>query len=128
MVTGDVGAKPTITVPSGPPPTELVIVDLVPGTGATAAAGGTVTTHYSGVSWLNAGAEFDSSYDSGQPVTFPLSNVIAGWQQGIPGMQVGGRRLLIIPPDLAYGAQPPAGAAIQPNDTLVFVIDLVAVA
>lgn len=124
-VEGGDGSKPEITLPGGEPPTELVAVDLVEGDGDVVPEGATVTTDYVGVSWLNDGQEFDSSWDRGEPATFPLSNVIPGWTEGIPGMREGGRRLLIIPPGQAYGEQPPPGAAIAANDTLVFVIDLV---
>ena len=122
-VDGELGSKPEITVPSSPPPTELEIVDLVSGDGDEAAEGATVTTHYVGHSW-STGKQFDASWDRGQPLSFPLSAVIAGWTQGIPGMKVGGRRLLVIPPDLGYG-RAGAGADIGPDETLVFVIDLV---
>jgi peptidylprolyl isomerase len=125
-VEGDLGSKPEISLPAGDPPAELVVYDLVEGDGDQAAPGDTVTTHYVGVSWLNDGEEFDASWDRGEPISFPLSNVIQGWQDGIPGMRVGGRRLLVIPPELGYGAQSPT-PAIAPNDTLVFVIDLEAV-
>ncbi len=121
------GTKPKVTVPSGKPPTKLVVKDLVTGTGATAQAGDTVSVHYVGVSYSN-GKQFDASWDRGEPFTFPLGGgqVIPGWDQGIVGMKVNGRRELIIPPDLAYGqqGQPPA---IAPNATLVFVIDLLRV-
>ena len=119
--------KPTVTVPSGKPPTKLVIKDIVKGTGATAQQGDTVSVHYVGVSYTNR-KQFDASWDRHQPFTFQLGGgmVIPGWDQGVVGMKVNGRRELIIPPDLGYGAQgqPPA---IAPNDTLVFVIDLVRV-
>ena len=121
------GTKPKVTVPSGKPPTKLVIKDIVTGTGATAQAGDTVSVHYVGVSYVNR-KQFDASWDRHQPFTFQLGGgmVIPGWDQGIAGMKVNGRRELIIPPDLGYGAQgqPPA---IAPNDTLVFVIDLLRV-
>ena len=125
-VTGEVGVAPTITLPDGDPPTALRLIDLVEGDGAEAPAGSTVTCHYAGVSWLNGGRGFDSSFERGQPATFPLSRVIAGWQQGIPGMRVGGRRVLVVPPDLGYGNASPT-PAIAPGDTLVFVVDLVGV-
>ena len=125
-VTGEVGSEPRITLPGGEPPADLRIVDLAEGDGEEVVPGATVTTDYVGVSWLNDGAEFDSSFDRGQPATFSLSQVIPGWTDGIPGMRVGGRRLLVIPPDQAYGSQSPT-PAIAENDTLVFVIDLVAV-
>lgn len=114
-------AKPQITVPSGPPPTELVIEDIVVGDGAQAAPGALVNVHYLGVDY-DTGAEFDSSWNRGESLEFPLDGLIAGWQDGIPGMKVGGRRQLVIPPELAYG---PAGTGHQlAGKTLVFVIDL----
>ena len=122
-VDSEPGSKPVITVGDGEPPTSLEIMDLEVGDGPEAGGGATVTTHYVGVSW-STGRQFDSSWDRGQPLSFPLSAVIAGWTQGIPGMKVGGRRLLVIPPDLGYG-RAGAGADIGPNETLVFVIDLV---
>jgi peptidylprolyl isomerase len=119
--------KPKVTVPSGKPPTKLVIKDIVQGTGATAQAGDTVSVHYVGVSYTSR-KQFDASWDRNQPFTFQLGGgmVIPGWDQGVAGMKVNGRRELIVPPDLGYGAQgqPPA---IAPNDTLVFVIDLLRV-
>jgi peptidylprolyl isomerase len=123
-VSSDLNEKPTIDVPSGSPPAELVSKDIVTGDGATAEQGDTVKVQYVGVDYAT-GKEFDSSWDSGQPFTFQIGagNVIPGWDQGVEGMQVGGRRELIVPPGLAYGAQgsPPA---IAPNATLVFAIDL----
>lgn len=119
--------KPKVTVPSGNPPTKLVSRDIVTGTGATAQPGDTVSVQYVGVSYANK-KQFDASWDRHQPFTFQLGGgmVIPGWDQGVVGMKVNGRRELIIPPDLGYGAQgqPPA---IAPNDTLVFVIDLLRV-
>lgn len=114
--------KPDVEIPDGPPPCDLVGQDIFEGSGDEAGEGATVTVHYVGVAW-STGDEFDSSWDRGEPATFPLSQVIEGWQEGIPGMREGGRRRLIIPPDLAYGVQPPPG--IAPNETLVFVIDLI---
>ncbi len=120
--------KPVVVVPSGPPPTQLVSKDLVTGTGKTAQVGSTVVVNYVGVLYKN-GTEFDSSWKSGRPFTTPLSpaSVIPGWVQGIQGMKAGGRRELIIPPALAYGAagRPPT---IPPRSTLVFVVDLLSVA
>jgi peptidylprolyl isomerase len=115
--------KPTVVPPSGPPPKTLVIKDLIKGTGPAATASSTVTVQYVGVLY-KGGKQFDASWNdgSGAPVSFPLSGVIKGWQQGIPGMKVGGRRELIIPPSLAYGST--AQAKIPANSTLVFVIDL----
>ncbi len=118
--------KPAISLPKGPAPKTLVSKDLINGTGPAATASSTVTVNYVGVLYKN-GKEFDSSWKRGQTATFSLSGVIKGWTQGIPGMKVGGRRELIIPPDLAYGktGSPPT---IGPNETLVFVIDLHSIA
>ena len=124
-VEGEADEKPAISMPGGDPPEELVIEDLSEGDGEEVPPGAQVTTHYVGVSWTHE-EEFDSSWDRGEPITFPLDGVIVGWQEGIPGMRVGGRRMLIIPPEQAYGAASPS-PAIAENDTLVFVIDLVAV-
>lgn len=119
--------KPVVTVPKGAAPTTLVKKDLITGTGQTAAAGQTVTVNYVGVLYKN-GKEFDSSWKRNQTFTTQLSNgnVIPGWVQGIAGMKVGGRRELIIPPNLAYGKQG-SGSTIPPNSTLVFVVDLLSV-
>lgn len=117
--------KPTVTVPKGPPPNHLVKIDLVKGTGAAATPSSTVTVQYVGVLYKN-GKQFDASWNdgSGQPIQLSLAGgVIKGWTQGIPGMRVGGRRELIIPPSLAY-AKKGAGSKIPPNSTLVFVVDL----
>ncbi len=110
-----VSAEPTVTA-SG-----LQIIDVEVGTGAEAVAGATVTVHYTG--WLEDGTVFDSSVERGQPVTFPLTGLIQGWQEGIPGMKVGGTRRLIIPPELAYGenGSPPT---IPGNAVLTFDIEL----
>lgn len=116
-------AKPEIEFIDGPAPTELVITDLVVGEGAEAVPGGRVTVHYVGVDFEN-GEQFDASWDRGQTIEFPLAGLIAGWQEGIPGMRVGGRRQLVIPPRLAYGE---SGGHRLAGRTLVFVIDLVAV-
>lgn len=116
--------EPKITVPGGPPPTKLKVEDLEKGSGPAAKAGSELSVNYSGVSY-STGKVFDSSFKRGQPFPFRLgaSMVIPGWDQGLEGMKVGGRRRLTIPPKLAYGAQgqPPT---IKPNETLVFVIDL----
>jgi FKBP-type peptidyl-prolyl cis-trans isomerase len=121
-------SKPTVQVPSGPAPSKLVSKDLIQGTGQAAAAGKTVTVNYVGVLY-KGGKQFDSSWQRNQPFTTALSpgSVIPGWVQGLSGMKVGGRRELIIPPNLAYGAKgsPPT---IPPNSTLVFVVDLLSVA
>jgi peptidylprolyl isomerase len=103
--------------------TTLVVSDVVSGSGEEIAPGATVTVQYCGVG-LDSGAVFDSSWARGEPATFPLAGVIAGWQEGIPGMQTGGRRLLLIPGDLAYGDTPPPGSGILPGETLVFVVDM----
>jgi peptidylprolyl isomerase len=114
--------KPTVTVPDAPA-TELGITDDIVGAGDPVPEGSTVTVHYVGVG-QQSGKQFDASWDRNEPATFPLSGVIAGWTQGIPGMKVGGRRTLVIPGELAYGASPPS-TDIAPNETLVFVIDLI---
>jgi peptidylprolyl isomerase len=118
--------KPEVTVPRTLPKT-LVKKDLKVGDGATATAGKKVTVQYVGVSALN-GRQFDASWDRGEPFPFTLGqgDVIQGWDQGVEGMKVGGRRMLVVPPDLAYGAEgsPPT---IGPNETLVFVVDLLSV-
>lgn len=119
--------KPTVEVPDGPAPTELVVEDIEEGDGAEAQAGDQVSVNYVGV-LFDGGEEFDNSYDRGQPFEFQLGggSVIPGWDEGVEGMKVGGRRQLVIPPKLGYGAQgsPPD---IPPNATLVFVIDLLSV-
>jgi peptidylprolyl isomerase len=119
--------KPKVTVPSDPAPKKLTEKELVKGTGAEAKSGDEVTVQYVGVDY-KTGKEFDASWDRGEPFSFTLGagEVIPGWDQGVEGMKVGGRRELIIPPELAYG---PAGSppAIGPNETLIFVIDLLAV-
>ncbi len=114
-------SKPEVKIPAGPAPTELVIEDIIVGDGPQAVPGAVVNVHYVGVEH-GTGAEFDSSWNRGQSIEFPLDGLIAGWQDGIPGMKVGGRRQLVIPPELAYG---PAGTGHQlAGKTLVFVIDL----
>ncbi|HEY6427173.1 MAG TPA: FKBP-type peptidyl-prolyl cis-trans isomerase [Acidimicrobiales bacterium] len=120
---GTAGTAPTVTVPSGSPPTQLESADLVKGTGATAADGDTVTVQYV-LATYSADKVIQSSWTS-QPFTFVLgeAQVIPGWDQGVVGMQVGGRRELIIPPSLGY-KNVAAGPGIAANDTLVFVIDL----
>ncbi|HWK20494.1 MAG TPA: FKBP-type peptidyl-prolyl cis-trans isomerase [Microbacteriaceae bacterium] len=117
--------KPEIDFVEGPAPAELVITDLEVGDGAEAKPGDRVEVHYLGVDF-ESGDEFDSSWSRGQSIEFPLAGLIAGWQEGIPGMKVGGRRQLVIPPELAYG---PAGAGHRLSGrTLIFVIDLLGVA
>jgi peptidylprolyl isomerase len=116
--------KPEIDFFEGPAPTELVITDLVVGDGAEASPGATVDVHYVGVEF-DTGEEFDASWNRGSSINFPLGSLIAGWQQGIPGMKVGGRRQLVCPPHLAYG--PSGGGHRLSGKTLVFVIDLLGV-
>ena len=123
----DLGAKPVVEVPTDEaPPSELVIEDLVPGEGPQATDGDTVTVHYVGVAW-STGKEFDSSW-AREPYRFTIGRgqVIPGWDRGIAGMHVGGRRRLVIPPGLAYGERG-APPAIGPGETLVFVVDLLAI-
>jgi len=120
-------SKPDVDFPDGPPPADLEITDLTVGSGAEAKAGDQVSVHYVGVAH-SSGEEFDASYDRGAPLDFPLGagRVIAGWDQGVQGMKVGGRRRLVIPPHLAYGDRG-AGGVIAPGETLIFVVDLVSV-
>ncbi len=120
---GTAGTAPTVTVPSGKPPDSLESADLITGTGKAAATGDSVTVQYV-LATYSSGKVIQSSWTS-QPFTFTLGKgeVIPGWDKGVVGMKVGGRRELIIPANLGYGAQSP-GAGIAPNDTLVFVIDL----
>jgi peptidylprolyl isomerase len=117
--------RPEIDFPGGEPPTELEITDIWEGDGAEANPGDLVRVHYVGVAY-STGEEFDASWNRGDPLQFELGagHVIAGWDQGVQGMKVGGRRQLVIPPDLAYGDQG-AGASIAPGETLIFVCDLV---
>ncbi|WP_334172137.1 FKBP-type peptidyl-prolyl cis-trans isomerase [Sinomonas sp.] len=119
--------KPEIDFPEGPVPTELKIVDLVEGDGLEVAAGDTVSAHYVGVAW-STGEEFDASWNRGAPLDFRVGvgQVIQGWDQGLLGMKLGGRRRLEIPSELAYGSRG-AGGAIGPNEALVFVVDLVGI-
>ena len=123
-VTGNAGEVPKIAAPTGTPPTTLQIQDIIVGTGTEVAATSTLTVHYTLMTWSN-GQIVESSWSGGQPATFPLANVIAGWQQGLPGAKVGGRRLLVIPADLGYG--PNGSGSIGPNETLIFVVDIIAV-
>ncbi len=119
--------KPDVNVPGGPPPAELTIEDLTVGDGAEATSGTQVEVHYVGVSW-SSGKQFDASWDRRSTFSFGLGEgqVIAGWDRGVAGMKEGGRRRLTIPPDLGYGSRG-AGGAIGPNETLVFVVDLIGV-
>ena len=119
--------KPSVEVPDGPPPTELVIEDLTVGDGPQAVPGTTCSMQYVGVAWSSP-KQFDASWDRGQPFSFELGAgmVISGWDQGVAGMEVGGQRRLTIPADLGYGARG-AGGVIGPGETLVSVVDLLGV-
>ncbi len=120
-------SKPIVDVPAGPAPTDLLQEDLVVGAGDEARSGHNVTVHYVGVSH-STGAEFDSSWNRNAPFIFRLGGgqVIAGWDQGVAGMRVGGRRRLTIPARLGYGDRG-AGRVIKPGETLVFVVDLLGI-
>lgn len=113
--------KPTIDFPGGEAPANLEILDVTVGDGAEAQRGDTVEVHYLGVEF-DTGEEFDASWNRGESINFPLKSLIAGWQEGIPGMKVGGRRQLTVPPNLAYG--PAGGGHRLSGKTLIFVIDL----
>jgi peptidylprolyl isomerase len=119
--------KPEIDFPEDPPPADLEVIDLIEGDGPEATAGSTVQVHYVGVAH-STGEEFDASYDRGAPLEFRLGTgrVIQGWDTGVQGMKVGGRRQLVIPPHLGYGDRG-AGGVIKPGETLIFVCDLVSV-
>jgi peptidylprolyl isomerase len=119
--------KPDVGPIEGAPPAELLIEDITVGDGDEAKPGHQVSVHYVGVAF-SSGKEFDASYNRGAPFEFALGGgqVIAGWDQGVAGMRVGGRRKLTIPPALGYGARG-AGGAIRPNETLIFVVDLLGV-
>ena len=117
--------KPEIDFPDGPPPDDLEVTEITEGDGQEATAGSTVSVHYVGVAH-STGEEFDASYNRGAPLDFRLGvgQVITGWDQGVQGMKVGGRRRLVIPPHLGYGDRG-AGGVIKPGETLIFVVDLV---
>jgi len=117
-------SKPEVDFPGGEPPADLEITDIWEGDGKVASSGDTVRVHYVGVAY-STGEEFDASWDRGEPLRFRLGagQVIAGWDQGVQGMKVGGRRQLVIPPGLAYGNRG-AGNVIRPGETLIFVCDL----
>lgn len=119
--------KPEIDFPDFEAPADLVVTEITEGSGAEATAGSTVSVHYVGVAH-STGEEFDASYNRGEPLKFRLGvgQVIQGWDQGVQGMKVGGRRQLVIPPHLGYGDRG-AGAVIKPGETLIFVVDLLAV-
>ena len=123
QVTANAGEAPTITPPSGDAPTALIAEDIIVGSGTEVVATSTVTLHYTIMKWSD-GSILESSWSSGTPSTFQLSGLIQGWQQGLPGAKVGGRRLLVLPPALGYGAM--AGHPLE-KDTLIFAIDIIAV-
>ena len=125
-ISDDLNTKPEVPTPTGAPPAELVTDDVVVGEGAAAKPGDHVTVHYVGVSF-DTGKQFDSSWDRHQPFDFPLGGgrVIQGWDFGVTGMREGGRRTLVIPPELAYGSR--GVGPIGPDETLVFIVDLVKV-
>ncbi len=125
-ISDDLGTKPEVPAPTGTPPAELASDDVVVGEGTAAKPGDHVHVHYVGVSF-SSGKQFDSSWDRGAPFDFPLGagRVIKGWDFGVTGMREGGRRTLVIPPELGYGAR--GMGPIAPNETLVFVVDLVKV-
>ena len=123
-VTGDTSGAANLGSPKGQPPTALFSADIVKGGGAVVKAGASVTVHYTLMAW-STGKVVESSWTNGQTASFPLTGVIKGWQEGIPGMREGGRRLLIVPPSLGYGAT--AQGPIAANETLIFVVDLVKV-
>ena len=119
--------KPEIEFPGAEPPADLVIIDVTEGDGAEATSGSTVSVHYVGVAH-SSGEEFDASYNRGTPLQFRLGigQVIQGWDEGVQGMKVGGRRRIVIPPHLGYGDRG-AGGVIKPGETLIFVVDLLEV-
>ena len=124
VVSAVAGQAPTISKPEGTPPAELTFSDVIVGTGAEVLPTSTLTVHYTLMAW-STGQIIESSW-SGQPATFPLAQVVEGWQKGLPGAKTGGRRLLILPPSMGYGA---AGSGpIGPNETLIFSVDIIGVA
>ncbi len=125
-ISTDMSTKPEVPPVSGTAPRDLYSTDVVKGDGPTAVSGDRVSVHYVGVSY-STGEQFDASWDRGEPFGFPLGGgrVIPGWDFGVSGMKVGGRRLLVIPPNMGYG--PRAVGSIKPNETLIFVVDLLKV-
>lgn len=124
VVSAVAGQAPTISKPEGTPPTELTFSDVIVGTGAEVLPTSTLTVHYTLMAW-STGQIIESSW-SGQPATFPLAQVVEGWQKGLPGAKAGGRRLLILPPSMGYGAS--GSGPIGPNETLIFSVDIIGVA
>jgi peptidylprolyl isomerase len=123
QVTANAGEAPTITAPSGDAPTTLIVEDVIVGSGTEVLATSTLTLHYTLMKWSD-GSILESSWSNGTPSTFQLSGLIQGWKEGLPGAKVGGRRLLVIPPALGYGAM--AGHPLE-KDTLIFAVDIIAV-
>jgi peptidylprolyl isomerase len=124
VVTANAGEAPSISAPTGTPPAELTTSDVIVGTGAEVLPTSTLTVHYTLMAW-STGQIIESSWSGGQPATFPLANVVEGWQKGLPGAKVGGRRLLVLPPEMGYGA---AGSGpVGPNETLIFAVDIIGV-
>lgn len=123
-VSATAGQTPTISAPSGNAPSELTTSDIIVGSGAEVLPTSTLTVHYVLMAW-STGKIIESSW-SGQPATFPLAAVVEGWQKGLPGSKVGGRRLLVLPPEMGYGAH--GAGPIGPNETLIFVVDIFGVA
>jgi len=124
VVSAVAGQAPTISKPEGTPPAELSFTDVIVGTGAEVLTTSTLTVHYTLMAW-STGKIIESSW-SGQPATFPLAQVVEGWQKGLPGAKAGGRRLLILPPSMGYGAS--GSGPIGPNETLIFSVDIIGVA
>lgn len=122
-VSANAGEVPQVGAPTGTPPAELTTQDIIVGTGAEVLPTSTLTVHYYLMAW-STGQVVESSW-VGQPATFPLANVVEGWQKGLPGAKVGGRRLLVLPPDMGYGAM--GSGPIGPNETLIFVVDILGV-
>ncbi len=123
-VSAAAGQVPSISKPDGTPPAELTTEDIIVGTGAEILPTSTLTVHYVLMTWSD-GKLIESSW-SGEPATFPLAQVVEGWQKGLPGAKAGGRRLLVIPPAMGYGAS--GAGPIKPNETLIFAVDIIAVA
>jgi peptidylprolyl isomerase len=123
-VQGEAGQAPELGAPVGAPPSSLITEDIFVGNGVEAQPDSQLTVHYTLMAW-STGEVVESSWSGGAPATFGLNQVIQGWQEGIPGMREGGRRLLVIPPQLGYGAA--GGGPIAPNETLIFVVDLIKV-
>ena len=122
-VSANAGEVPQVGAPTGTPPATLTTKDIIVGTGAEVLPTSTLTVHYHLMAW-STGKVIESSW-VGQPATFPLAQVVEGWQKGLPGAKVGGRRLLVLPPEMGYGA---AGSGpIGPNETLIFVVDIIGV-